>query len=149
MPAGPAVSGPAVRRSLRGGGSRRAPGRGFRVAAGPFVVALASVTMAACSSGEAPSVAEGPEHVPCALGGGQAFAPVCAVERASKGGELTLVVRHPDGAFRRLAVVGDGRGLIVADGAQEAKAQLRGGQLEVALGDDRYMFPVTLKNARP
>jgi len=149
MPGGPAVSGPADRCSLRGGGSRRALGQGFRLVADPFAVALAAVTMAACSSGKAPSVAEGPEHVACALAGAQAFAPVCAVERSSKGGELTLVVRHPDGAFRRLSVVGDGRGLVVADGAQEAEAQLRGGQLEVALGDDRYMFPVTLKNARP
>ena len=37
-----------------------------------------------------------------------------------RGGDM-LTLRHPDGGFRRLRIVQDGRGLVSADGAEEAK----------------------------
>ena len=92
---------------------------------------------------QAPAVAEGAEHVACALAGAAEFAPDCAVERVVKDGALTLVVRHPDGGFRRFDVLKDGRGVAPADGSELATVALSGNLLEVKVGTDRYRFPAT------
>ncbi len=105
---------------------------------------LVAAALASCSS-PAPKVAEGGEHIACALGGANQFAPDCAVERAWQDGALVLIVRHPDGAFRRFDVLGGGKGLALADGAEVAQLKLAGAELEVTVGPDRYRFPVTTK----
>jgi hypothetical protein len=112
--------------------------------------ALPVLALAACSSEEPmlPAVAEGSEHIACAVGGKSALSETCAVERAEEDGRLLLVVRHPDGAFRRFAVLTDGRGVAVADGADEAAATVRDGALELTVGGDRYRFPATVKSGR-
>lgn len=57
-----------------------------------------------------------------------------------------LTVRHPDGAFHRLLVTKDGRGVIAADGAETAVVTIiANGEIEVALGGDRYRLPATVK----
>lgn len=93
-----------------------------------------------------PPVAEGAEHIACAVDGAGELSTTCAVERAEEGGRLLLVVRHPDGAFRRFRVLTDGRGVAVADGAEEAVTTLAGGGLDVAVGNDRYVFPAKVKS---
>ncbi|MCT2399353.1 hypothetical protein [Novosphingobium mangrovi (ex Huang et al. 2023)] len=104
--------------------------------------------LAACSSSsEPPPVAAGDEHIACAVGGSAELAEVCSVERSEKDGKLTLVVHHPDGAFRRFDVKTDGTGLVVSDGAEEARMTLVDGKLDVTVGPDRYVFPVTTKAA--
>ncbi|HUD30640.1 MAG TPA: hypothetical protein VMQ93_17365 [Novosphingobium sp.] len=106
-----------------------------------------ALLLAACSSGsEPPPVAAGGEHIACAVGGSAELKPVCAVERAEKDGRLTLVVHHPDGAFRRFDVMTDGSGLAVADGAEKAETRLVDGKLDVTVGADRYQFPATEKS---
>src|SRR6059058_5051810 len=63
--------------------------------------------VAACSNhaAEAPRVAEGPEHIACALGPGTGFSPNCAIERSrDRDGTYRMLVRHPDGGFRRFEV---------------------------------------------
>lgn len=92
-----------------------------------------------------PPVAEGAEHIACAVNGESKLSVACAVERAEEDGGLTLVVRHPDGAFRRFVVLTDGRGIGVADGAAEAVTTVRNGSLEVTVDTDRYVFPATVK----
>ncbi len=111
------------------------------------VLGLAAL-LAACSSSNsaAPETAEGDEHIACALDGAENFANVCAVERAERDRRLYLVVRHPDGGFRRFEVLTDGRGLALADGAEQAEVELAGDGLEVTVGSDRYRFPATQKN---
>lgn len=103
--------------------------------------------LTACGSGEdgAAGNAPGVETIPCAIAGAGAFANDCVVERARVDGALHLIVRHPDGGFRRFEVVQDGRGLVVADGAETAVARLNGEVLEVAVGADRYRFPSKVK----
>lgn len=109
---------------------------------------LPILLLGACSSSDAPPpVAEGEEHVSCAVGGETEMKEACAVERAEADGKLTLVVRHPDGSFRRFDVLTDGRGLAVTDGADEAVTKLEGDKLAVTVGEDRYLFPATAKNA--
>lgn len=114
-----------------------------------FAPILSLLALAACSSNaappEAPEGAEGVEHVACALGGDQTFKPDCAVERAQAEGKLVLIVRHPDGAFRRFAVLGGGQGLALADGAETAQVSMVGKDLEVTVGLDKYRFPATAK----
>lgn len=111
---------------------------------------LVPVLLGACSSGhEAPAVAAGEEHVPCAVSGSGELKPVCAVERHRSAEGLTFLVRHPDGGFRRFAVVSDGRGLVVADGAQVAVTRLEGDRLDLSVGPDRYLFPATRKSHAP
>jgi hypothetical protein len=108
-------------------------------------ISSALLLMLAGCSQQAPAVAEGEEHIACALAGAAGFAPDCAVERVTKDGALTLVVRHPDGGFRRFDVLKDGRGLAVSDGAEQAQVALAGDALEVTVGTDRYRFPATTK----
>jgi hypothetical protein len=109
----------------------------------------AVVVLAGCSSGksETPAVAQGGERISCAVAGTKEFSDTCAVDRVNADGKLTLVVRHPDGAFRRFAVVTDGRGLVVADGAEQAKTAIEGDKLAVSVGSDRYLFPAKVKSA--
>ena len=117
--------------------------------------AVALIALAGCSSGktETPAVAQGGERIGCALAGSQKFTDTCAVDRMQTDGKLTLIVRHPDGAFRRFAVVSDGRGLVVADGAEQAKTAIENDKLAVTVGADRYLFPAKIKspaaNAKP
>ncbi|MGE5723076.1 MAG: hypothetical protein ACM3YM_11515 [Sphingomonadales bacterium] len=85
------------------------------------------------------------ELVECASEGG-AFERACTVERTDGEGGMTLVLRKPDGGFRRLLVTGDGRGVIAADGAAPAQIRPLGEKLiEVAIGDDRFRLPATVK----
>ena len=107
--------------------------------------ALIPLLLAACSSdGEAPpSPRADAETIACAVGGSTEFRPVCTVERHTSGkGIVTLVVRHPDGAFRRFDVLDGGRGLALADGMDQAVTRYAEGRAEIAIGADRYRFPV-------
>ena len=58
--------------------------------------------------------------IECAVAGATAFERLCAVERTQAEGAPILVVRHPDGGFRRFEVISDGTGLATADGAEPA-----------------------------
>lgn len=112
------------------------------------MIAGAAASLAACSGDKgapAPAAAEGAETIECALRGAETFARDCVVERAPQGDVLFLVVRHPDGAFRRFQVLKDGRGIGVADGAEEAETKLDGQILEVKVDTDRYRFPASQK----
>lgn len=117
------------------------------VGKGVPVLLLASGVLAACSSSSNtdPALAEGRDRIPCAVGGAVAFKPVCAVERRRRNGRLTLIVHHPNGGFRRFDVQTDGSGLAASDGADPVVAHLADGKLDVKLGADRYIFPVTTK----
>lgn len=85
----------------------------------------------------------------CARGVGS-FTRTCTIDRELGDNGLVLTVRHPDGAFHRLLVTRDGRGVIAADGAETAKVSvLAGNEIEVALGGDRYRLPATVKAAKP
>lgn len=83
--------------------------------------------------------------VPCALAGARDFGVDCTLERSRGEAGLILTIRHPDGGFRRLLVTDDGRGVVAADGAEQARVSLRGErEIEVVLGGDRYRLPATV-----
>lgn len=111
---------------------------------------LACLLLAACSGSEEPSpVALAREHIDCAVGGEPELRPACTVERVERDGALTLVVHHPDGAYRRFAVTRDGTGVTTIDSAAPPKVRLAGERLDVSVGTDRYLFPATVKNDAP
>jgi hypothetical protein len=111
--------------------------RGLRLIAG-------ALALGACSKNEAepaPKVAPGDEHIECALGPGVGFTKDCAIERSKDGATYRMIVRHPDGGFRRLEVGAD-NAIAVTDGANAAAVTLNGTLAQVTVGDDRYRIPL-------
>lgn len=93
----------------------------------------------------ADQVEENQNLIPCAIGGATEFAKLCTYE--TKNGEqgLTIIVRHNDGAFRRLLVTKDGN-VVAADGADEASFSMLGTDgIEVTIAGDRYQLPAVIK----
>ncbi|MGQ0660885.1 hypothetical protein [Sphingosinicella sp.] len=84
-------------------------------------------------------------RIECRFGGNAQFERSCTFEREGEGGAI-LVLRKPDGGFRRLRIVGDGRGVIAADGAEPARVTiLDGARIEVEIGGDRFRLPATMR----
>jgi len=84
--------------------------------------------------------------IACAPQGAAEFKRVCTLNRVIGEDGLALVVHNPDGGFHRLLVTKDGRGVIAADGAEKAVVTIIGrGEIEVAIGGDRYRLPATVK----
>jgi hypothetical protein len=107
--------------------------------------ALALLALAACSKGASepvPKVAEGPERIACALGPGVGFTQGCAIERSrDDDGTYRMIVRHPDGGFRRFEVGADNV-IVASDGADAAAVSITGETAEVSVGEDRYRIPL-------
>lgn len=112
--------------------------------------ALAGIMLlSGCSSGDTAERAADDE-IACRPTGATDFERVCAVDRMTGAEGLVLTVHHPDGAFRRLLVARDGRGVVAADGAEQAIVTPIGDrEIEVALGGDRYRLPATVKGSSP
>ncbi len=86
------------------------------------------------------------ERIECAVGGEQAFTRACTVERAMSTDGLILTLRSAGGGFRRLLVTKDGRGVVAADGADQAVVTPIGtDRIEVAVAGERYRLPATVK----
>lgn len=107
------------------------------------------LTLAACDAGPSSIVGDTEKgddgHVACLIEGQSAWTRDCSYEQ--DGAILTL--RHVDGGFRRFRIVGDGRGLEPADGAEGASIKIvDGGMIEVAVGGDRYRLPATVGQRR-
>jgi hypothetical protein len=85
-------------------------------------------------------------RIACAVDGAASITSNCTMERLSGPEGTTLTVRHPSGAFRRLLVTKDGRGVVAADGADPAMVSVMGeNRIEVSIGGDRYQLPATVK----
>lgn len=95
-------------------------------------------------SGNSGSVAEA--RADCATGGNAEWSRSCRVERD---GDM-LILRDAEGGFRRFRSVSDGRGLVPADGAEQAEIRVVGkDQIEMRVGDDRYRLPATMAAVAP
>ena len=115
-----------------------------------LAAALLTLPLAACDkgapAGRGAGSGNGGATMPCALAGSEAFKPDCTVERSTGPDGIVLTLHHPDGGFRRLQVATDGRGVIAADGADVASVKVVSpGSIEVAVGEDRYRLPATVK----
>lgn len=97
---------------------------------------LANVEGAQVERGEAAG------RIECRLADSETFLRQCTVERTATEEGAVLTVRQPDGAFHRLLITRDGRGVVAADGAEAAEVSVLGAdQIEVAMGDVRYRLP--------
>ncbi|WOE73970.1 hypothetical protein [Alterisphingorhabdus coralli] len=109
------------------------------------VLLLSCVLVAGCSDPEeeaAELINRDDGTLACALAGAEDFTRNCDVERVSNDDGNQMIFRHPDGGFRRFDVVTDGRALVSADGADEAKVTIvEDGLIEVQVEDDRYQLP--------
>jgi len=86
--------------------------------------------------------------VECALAGSEAFERTCTTEQIAGSNGTILVIRHPDGGFRRFDILTDGRGLAPADGFDETRISLLSdGMIEVSSGDDKYRLPAQIKGS--
>jgi hypothetical protein len=104
---------------------------------------LAGLVLLLASCGGTSAV-EAEEKIECAVKGA-AFERVCTVER-SAGLETRLILRGPDGSFRRLVVTRDGRGVAAADGAEAVSLTVLAKDLiEVSIGSDRYRLPARVR----
>ena len=111
--------------------------------------------VAGCRNAETPGRDEGGSSSPprpsadlveCALAGAADFRRVCTIEEIRKEDGVRLVLRGPDGGFHRLLRTDDGRGVVSADGAEQAEvSMLPPGRIEVRMGRDRYRLPVVMK----
>ena len=91
-----------------------------------------------------PTAGKAEDRIECAVEGA-AFERVCTAER-SAGPETLIILRGPDGSFRRLAVTRDGRGVAAAEGAEPASVTVVGRDLiEVSIGSDRYRLPARVR----
>lgn len=88
-------------------------------------------------------------RIDCALAGATEFSRNCEVERVSDDDGQILIVRHPDGGFRRFRVLTDGRGLELAEGFDDQFAlKITDDQMiEVTSGGDIYRLPAQIKSA--
>ena len=111
-----------------------------------LAVGAALLSLTACGDNANTVARDTGDRIPCAIGGAAAFETNCTIERERTAEGLILTVHHPDGGFHRLRVTTDGRGVIAADGAQQAAVSVVGdGGIEVAIGDARYRLPATVK----
>lgn len=109
------------------------------------VIASAFVLLVAgCDNAQQASAVPvaGTTMIDCSLNGAGGFGRDCSMERVEQDGDSFIIVRHPDGAFRRFDLGVPGRGLVTADGAQQAEVTNRGGYVEVRVDSDRYHLPV-------
>jgi hypothetical protein len=120
----------------------------------PLVLAL---SLAACGGNEADDLKNAESDaaeqaalegkIECALAGSSVFERNCTTEQIAGNDGKILVIRHPDGGFRRFDILTDGRGLAPADGFDETKISLlNDGMIEVSSGDDKYRLPAQIKS---
>tara|TARA_R110000772_G_scaffold37859_5_gene89669 strand:+ start:1225 stop:1659 length:435 start_codon:yes stop_codon:yes gene_type:complete len=84
--------------------------------------------------------------IECAINGDSDFSQDCQTERLSGENGVTMIVRHPDGGFRRFKLLTDGRGLVAADGAEKATIEIiEDDQILVSVGSDKYILPARMK----
>lgn len=111
------------------------------------LLALASAAMiTACQQAEPPAATVDEDgRIDCRIAGDGQFQRFCTVERTRTAEGLVLTVRKPDGGFRRLLATRDGRGVVAADGAEQAQVQIIGADMiEVAIAGDRFRLPARI-----
>lgn len=103
---------------------------------------IAGITMVAACSSEAPPAPE-PEGqlIQCAIGPGTDFEPVCTGEQITSEEGDAFIIHHPDGSFRRFEMLPDGKGVALADGANELSQEIDGDELLITLEGERYRLP--------
>lgn len=105
-----------------------------------YWVVTAGLLLTACGSSD--DMAAGARPIDCRLVEARGFEHICTVERTDSPDGPVLVARGPDGGFRRLLIVKDGRGVIAADGAEPVEVRPAGDDhVDVTAGGMVYRLP--------
>jgi hypothetical protein len=84
--------------------------------------------------------------IECAVSGAKELTRSCFTEKISGSDGQSLIIRHPNGGFRRFKILTDGRGLQTAEGAEKLSIKvLDGGKIEANIAGDRYQLPAQIK----
>lgn len=95
---------------------------------------LLALVLPACSEPWGEAVIE------CRIAAGGGFERVCQLESRESDRGFEMIVRRPDGGFRRL--LGTGASVEAADGAKQPRViRLADGRLEADFGTDAYRVP--------
>jgi len=98
------------------------------------------------SANSATARVEDDGRIECRVGGSDQFERFCTIEPSDTAEGTLLTLRKPDGGFRRLLVATDGRGVVAADGAEQAVVTILGDRrIEVAIGGDAFRLPATVR----
>ena len=102
---------------------------------------LAILALAACGRAADPEAAAADStKIECRLNSAAAFERVCTMEGREGDRGFEMIVRRPDGGFRRLRHTG--ASVEAADGAEPARVtRLPNQWLEVEIGGDAYRVP--------
>lgn len=123
-----------------------------------FNIVLLSLALTACENRpdnkilaeaeqRAAENAGGDGKIECAIDGASDFTRDCYTERLVGENGVTMIIRHPDGGFRRFNVLTDGHGLEAADGFDKARISIvEGGKILVSVGPDQYLLPAQIKS---
>ena len=102
-------------------------------------LAVASLMVVGCQATSAERI-----EIEGRTGESERFELRCLLER-DPAGDARLIVRKPDGGFRRLRVTRDGRGVEAADGAERGEIVLIDAQhVELRIGGDAFRLPARL-----
>ena len=94
----------------------------------------------------AASVRPDDNRIECRIGNDTEFERFCTIEQGESEAGHILIVRKPDGGFRRFLVTSDGRGVAAADGAEPAMVTIiADDRIEVAIGGDTFRLPATVR----
>ena len=108
-------------------------------------IALLAVTACGRSAETRNATATDDGKIDCRIGGDTKFIRNCRVERTPGTDGVLLTVTKPDGGFRRLTQTRDGRGVIAADGAEQAEVRIAGDNLiEVTIAGDSFRLPARI-----
>ena len=111
-----------------------------------LVPALLALSACGGSSGGTYAGPADDDRIECRIGAARLFDRFCTVEVEETEEGRVLTVRKPDGGFRRLLVAEDGRGVVAADGAEEAEVAIVDENLiEVEIGGDTFRLPATVQ----
>ena len=113
-------------------------------------LALAAFSLASCGgasgSGEQARAGEDDNRIECRIAGAEGFERFCTIEQEETEEGRALIVRKPDGGFRRLLVADDGRGVVAADGAEQPRVTIvADDRIEVWIGGDTFLLPATVR----
>lgn len=123
-----------------------------------FNILALTLVLAACGKPDNNVLAEAEERaeqqaiddgkIECAINSDSEFTRGCETERLAGENGVTMIIRHPDGGFRRFRVLTDGRGLEAADGAEKARIEMvEDSKILVTVGPDKYIMPAKTKTA--
>ena len=117
----------------------------FSLALSLFIVACGGQADGTSGTG---ALAENSLPIMCMVDGETQFEPLCSLRQSTGEDGSILTLSSPSGGFRRLLVIGDGRGVVAADGAVPAIVRPLGAKtIEVTIGNDRYRIPANVKQA--